>query len=100
MNSYRGPAKVAAELCKAGPPQTDPFATVKGDSEKFRVIHGSVSPDGRYAIALGFARNEINWDGFIEKDREDVGGKPTYYAEMEGDVRNYVIDLGYPKNPG
>jgi hypothetical protein len=87
-----GPAKIAAELREAGPPQTDPFATVKGDSEKFRVIHGSVSPDGRYAIALGFSRNEIDWDSFIEKEYA-VEGMPTYYAESEEDIRNYLVDL-------
>jgi hypothetical protein len=87
------PEKIAAELREAGPPQTDPFVNVKGEGEKFRVIHGSVSPDGRYAIALGFARKEINWDDFIEKEREDVAGKSTYFADMEEDVRNYVIDL-------
>lgn len=87
-----GPAKIAAELRKAGPAQTDPFAAVKGDTEKFRVIHGSVSPDGRYAIALGFARAEIDWDVFIDKDYE-VEGMPTYEAETEEDVKNYVVDL-------
>jgi hypothetical protein len=92
-----GSGKIADELLKAVPPQTDPFANVKGDSEKFRVIHGSVSPDGRFAIALGFARNEINWDDFIEKDRDDLGGKPTYFADTEEDVRNYVIDLAAQK---
>lgn len=87
-----GPAKIAADLRAAGPPQTDPFAAVKGDSEKFRVIHGSVSPDGRYAIALGFKRSEIDWDSFIDKDYA-VEGMPTYYAESEEDVRNYLVDL-------
>ena len=86
------PEKIAAELQEAGPPQSDPFADVKGDSDKFRVIHGSVSPDGRYAIALGFARNEINWDDFSAKESE-VEGKPTYYAENDDDVKNYVVDL-------
>ncbi len=83
------PEKIAAELREAGPPQSDPFANVKGDSDKFRVIQGSVSPDGRYAIALGFARNEINWDALSE----DVDGKDTYYAEDDEDVKNYVVDL-------
>jgi len=91
------PEEIAAALREAGPPQSDPFANVKGDSEKFRVIHGSVSPDGRFAIALGFARNEINWDDFSEKERDDLGGKPTYFAESEEDVRNYVIDLAAQK---
>jgi len=87
-----GPEKIADELQKETP-HSDPFANVKGDTEKFRVIHGSVSPDGRYAIALGFARNEIHWDDFVEKDREDLGGKPTYYSESDDDVKNYVVDL-------
>ncbi len=87
------PAKIAAELRKAGPPQSDPFANVKGDSDKFRVIHGSVSPDGRYAIALGFARSEIDWDSY----EEEVDGKPTYFADDEEDVRNYVVDLAAQK---
>jgi hypothetical protein len=87
------PEQIAAELRKAGPPQSDPFANVKGDSDKFRVIHGSVSPDGRYAIALGFARNEINWDAF----EEEVDGKRTYEGETEEDVRNYLIDLAAQK---
>jgi len=69
----------------------DPFANVKGDSKKFRVIHGTASPDGRYAIGLGLARKEINWDDFVNKDDPENG--PTYYAENEEDVRNYVVDL-------
>ena len=91
-----GPATVADELCQAGPPQSDPFANVKGDSDKFRVIHGSVSPDGRFAIALGFAGNEINWDNFIEEEYE-VEGKHTYWAEDDDDVKNYVVDLAAEK---
>jgi hypothetical protein len=89
------PENIAAELRNADP-QNDPFATVKGDSEKFRIIHGSVSPDGRYAIALGFAHNEINWDAFIDEQSE-VEGKPTFYAENEEDVKNYVVELATQK---
>ena len=90
------PEKIAAELQKAGPPQSDPFANAKGDSDKFRVIHGSASPDGRYAIALGFSDPETNWDGFIDHEYE-VEGKPTYYAEDEEGVKNFVIDLATQK---
>lgn len=89
------PEKVVDSLRKAGPPETDPFANVKGDSEKFRVIHGTASPDGRFGIALGFAREEIDWDGLVEKDYQENG--PTYYAEGEEDVRNYVVDLASQK---
>ena len=90
------PEKIAAELREAGAAQSDPFANVKGDSDKFRVIHGSVSPDGRYAVALGLADNEINWDAFIEKEYE-VEGKQTYYAENDDNVKNYVVDLATQK---
>jgi hypothetical protein len=90
-----GPEKIAAGLRAASPPQTDPFANVKGDSDKFRIIHSSVSPDGRYAIALGFGRNEINWDDFEEKG--EVEGEPTYFADTEDDVKNYVIVLATQK---
>ncbi len=85
------PEKIANKLREAGSPVADPFANVKGDSEKFRVIHGTASPDGRYAIALGFARKEISWDDFVDKDFAENG--PTYYGENEEDVRNYVVDL-------
>jgi hypothetical protein len=85
------PETLVDSLLKAGPPESDPFANVKGDSENFRVIHGTASPDGRFAIALGLARKEIDWEGFVEKDYQKNG--PTYYAEDEEDVRNYVVDL-------
>jgi hypothetical protein len=85
------PGKIAEALQKAGPPHFNPFAEVKGDSDKFRVIQGTASPDGRYAIALGFARDKINWDDFVDKDSMENG--QTYYAENEDGVRNYVVAL-------
>src|SRR4029450_4388176 len=60
-----------AALIEAGPPVSDPFAKVKGDSDKFRVIHDTASPDGRYAIAIGLAREKINWDEF---DKGELAG--------------------------
>ena len=38
------PTNTAEELRK-GAPDFNPFADVKGDSDKYRVIHGSASPD-------------------------------------------------------
>jgi len=87
------PQKIATALKEAGPPDSNPFANVKGDSDKFRVIHGSASPDGRFAIALGFAREKINWDEFLDEGEEGN----TYYAENEDDIRNYVVDLTQQK---
>jgi hypothetical protein len=84
------PTKMAKELRKDAP-EFDPFASVKGDSDKYRVVHGSASPDGRFAIALGFARESIDWNALIE---HYFNNEPaTYNAESDEDVRNYVVDL-------
>jgi hypothetical protein len=92
------PQKIATALKDAGPPDSNPFANVQGDSDKFRVIRGTASPDGRFAIALGFAREKINWDDFVDKESEEEG--KTYYAENEEDIRNYVVDLAQQKTLG
>ena len=85
------PTTMAEELRK-GAPEFDPFSNVKGDSDKYRVIHGSASLDGRFAIALGFAREKIDWDALYNKELE------SYYAEDGAeDIRNYVIDLAQKK---
>jgi hypothetical protein len=88
------PTKMAEELRK-GVPDSDPFASVKGDSDKYRVIHGSASPDGRFAIALGFARESIDWNALI--DHYFSNEPETYRAEGDEGVRNYVIDLTQKK---
>jgi hypothetical protein len=81
------PNNIANALKEAGPPAFDPFASIKGEQEKSRVIHDTASPDGRYAIALGFAREKINWDDFLGEETE------YYKVEGEDDLRNYVVDL-------
>lgn len=88
---FSKPTKIANGVSQLGTLDTNFFAAVKGEAEKFRVIHRTASPDGRYAIALGFARNQINWDDFNEKLEGEK--PPTYYAEDENDIRNYVVDL-------
>jgi hypothetical protein len=84
------PTNIAEELRK-GAPEFDPFADVKGDGDKYRVIHGSASPDGRFAIALGFAREPVDWDAEYDKETG------SYYAEGDEGVRNYVVDLAQKK---
>ncbi len=85
------PTKMAEELRK-GAPEFDPFANVKGDSDKYRVIHGTASPDGRFAIALGFAGEGVDWDAVYDKETE------SYYAEGDSEhVCNYVVDLTQKK---
>lgn len=85
------PTKMADALRK-GAPEFDPFANVKGDSEQYRVIHGSASRDGRFAIALGFAREKVDWDSIYAKATE------SYYAEGGAeDIRNYIVDLTQKK---
>ena len=85
------PTKMAEELRK-GAPESDPFANIKGDSDKYRVIHGSASSDGRFAIALGFAREKIDWGALYDKETE------SYYVEGGAeDIRNYAVDLTQKK---
>ena len=84
------PTKMAEELRK-GAPEFDPFADVKGDSDKYRVIHGSASPDGRFAIALGFARESVDWNAEYDKETE------SYYTEGDEGIRNYAVDLAQKK---
>jgi hypothetical protein len=84
------PTNMAEELRK-GTPEFDPYANVKGDSDKYRVIHGSASPDGRFAIVLGFAKEPVDWDAVYDKETE------SYYAEGDEGVRNYVVDLAQKK---
>jgi hypothetical protein len=85
--------ELASALRKAGPPQFfDPFANVQGDSDKYRVIHGSVSPDGRFAIAMGLPPEQSNWDALYEDE--------NYFYEngaRDYDVPNYIIDLAEKK---
>src|SRR6266516_3880291 len=94
---FSEPRKIVAELKKAGPPASDPFASVKGDTDKFRVIHGTVSPDGRYAIALGLARDKINWEEFRDKELEESLAADEkiekIYTAKEKDRQNYVVNL-------
>jgi hypothetical protein len=94
------PNKIATALKEAGPPDFEPLTNGKGDSEKFRVIHGTASPDGLYAIALGLRQANIDWEQL--KDPNNPG---TYFAEdyisdeadtgnsKEGKLVNYVVDL-------
>jgi hypothetical protein len=85
------PTKIAEELRK-DPPEVDPFAKIKGDSDKYRVIRGTASPDGRFAIALGFAGEEVDWKTVYDKETE------SYYTEGDSEnVRNYVVDLAQKK---
>ncbi|MGA7250593.1 MAG: hypothetical protein WBX35_04995, partial [Pseudolabrys sp.] len=80
--TFSRPEQTAAALNKAGAPVSDPFKNVKGDSDKFRVIHRTVSPDGRYAIALGFARAKINWDDFVENEERKEESEKMYWFSV------------------
>ena len=93
---YDKPIKVARVLEQSGSPTSDPFANIVGDSEKYRLIQDSASPDGRYAIGLGLARKKIDWEEFRDKELEGEGHREIYTAEEE-DLRNYVVDLAHRK---
>ena len=86
----KAPTNLAEELRKGAAP-FDPFAGVKGDNDKYRVIHGSASPDGRLALALGFKRESVDWEALYDKETE------SYYTEDNEGIRNYVVDLAEKK---
>ena len=88
------PTKIAGSL-KSGPPDSDPFANVTGDSEKYRVIADTISPDGRYAIALGLPEAKTDWEEYRDKELEGEG-REIYTVEEEGH-RNFVVDLATRK---
>jgi len=86
------PHELSPALRKVGPPQFfDPFANVQGDSDKYRVIHGSVSPDGRFAIAMGLPPEQSNWDALYGDSYFYESGIDDY------DVPNYIVDLAQRK---
>jgi hypothetical protein len=63
------PHELSPALRKVGPPQFfEPFANVQGDSDKYRVIHGMASPDGRFAIAMGLPPGQSDWDALHDED--------------------------------
>ena len=81
----------AAALKEAGAPEADPFAEVTGDSERFRLIHATASPDGRYALAIGF-EEAPEWTGYND---EEVDGEEVFTVEdpEETKLKNYVVEL-------
>jgi hypothetical protein len=85
--------QLAPAMRKVGPPQFfDPFANVQGDLDKFRIIHGSASPDGRFAIAMGLPPGQTDWDALRDEE--------SYFYESgidDYDVPNYVVDLAQRK---
>jgi hypothetical protein len=87
------PHELSPALRKVGPPQFfDPFANVQGDSDKYRVIHGTASPDGRFAIAMGLPPGQSDWDAL-----HDEGGYSYESGIDDYDVPNYIIDLADKK---
>ena len=92
------PEKIASALAQAGPPEFDPFAGVTGDSAKYRAIHDSASPDGRYAVALGFTK-DIDWDGFKDSDFPGAYSTNGWQPDDEvpdpeyGKIVNYLVEL-------
>ncbi len=83
--------EIAFEMQQAGNPAADPFANLTGDSDRFRVIHGTASPDGRYAIAIGFEQ-PVDWDKYNDGEVNDVEVFTVEDVEEEH-LKNYLVDL-------
>lgn len=86
------PTNIADEL-KKGTPEVDPFANVKGERDKFRIIRGTASLDGRYAIALGSKEQNVDWEAAKDSDFADENA----YRIEDDKARNYVVDLTQQK---
>jgi hypothetical protein len=65
----------------------------RGDSKRFRLIHGSASPDGRYAIAIGFDES-VDWSKYADESPDE---QEVYTAENAEELRNYVVELATKK---
>ena len=84
------PRDIALDLQKTTPPEVDPHATVTGDSERFRLIHGSASPDGRFAFAVGFEQAP-DWSKYRDRDYKD---EETYTVpDQPEELRNYIVEI-------
>ncbi|MBV9874384.1 MAG: hypothetical protein JO025_06615 [Verrucomicrobia bacterium] len=98
-NFLSEPEKTASTLRQAGPPEFDPFAGLTGDSAKYRVIHDTASPDGRYAVALGFTGNDIDWEGLKDPDFPGTYSAKGWQPDDQppdsayGRIVNYIVDL-------
>jgi hypothetical protein len=98
-NFLSEPEKIASALRQAGSPEFDPFAGVTGDSAKYRVIHDTASPDGRYAVALGFTGNDIDWEGLKDADFPGTYSAKGWQPDDQppdsdyGKIVNYIVDL-------
>lgn len=92
------PQEIADAMTEAGPPDRDPTSGISGDSEKYRVIRGTASPDGRYAVALSFSSASEGWPARWNLYAEATDTE-TYFVEAgimgDGaeDIINVVVDL-------
>lgn len=89
--SYDQLAAEIWESLRAKAPARDPRKDAGGDSGAFRLIQESASPDGRYALAIGLGRKDIDWAQYAE----DVDGKDVSTIEPRdaADLQNYLVDL-------
>ena len=86
----------SATALQAGQPEVDPFAGVTGDRERFRLIHATASPDGRYALAIGFDQAP-DWTHYRDEDLKEEEVYTVEYGEEEPQLKNYVVELATMK---
>ena len=81
----------AAALNEGGAPEADPLAEATRDSARFRLVHATASPDGGYALAIGFEQPP-EW---TRAQEADVDGEEVFTVEVHKETRpkNYVVGL-------
>jgi hypothetical protein len=61
------------------------------DADRYRVIEGTASPDGRYAIALGLDAPKVDWKAFYDAES---GAYLLDSSLPESEIRNYLVEVG------
>ena len=67
-----------------------PAALEHRASEITKIIRGTTSPDGRWAVAVGMPDGSVPvWEVVHDAD----GGDDTYYVNLDYEISNYLVDL-------
>lgn len=66
----------------------DPAKDAPADWQRVRLIKESLSPDGRYALALSPDKKDFKWEDF------EMGNAGQYFVDLaDAECKNYIVDL-------
>ena len=86
--NYQQKADEILESFMRATPVSGPSAKPSGDSEKYRLMQQTASPNGRYALGWAPNKTQINWKDYADSD---IGG---FSVDTDKEKpKNYVVDL-------